>query len=531
MTTDHGLDHRDEFGRIRKSIDRFPRAPKFHRDSNAREDENPHRRRQDEGGRVYHYEDAKRTPVSEQRPAGEYYGPAHSVEDTLPPGTVVYGRITRLESYGAFMEFEDPKTKEPLRGLIHISHMANHRVEQVSDAVKQGQSLYAVILEVDHGREKRIRLSMKDVDQATGKYRGIQGAGGSYQAGSRPPPPRELARRAKQRRDMYSDYCANWLKGSEEWNREKAPSYIRRLWSASPEPPGAIQKEKTSEKRKKKTTDSDIESESSSSSSATSDYSSSSSDSENSSEVSRQQSKRSPGRKASQRSHRSRNNRRGQSSRRRGRRSSRREHRTTSSSSSSKNSSESGGNNTRKQKRARRSSSPEKVVDVDNVAVDLHPSDPAWKQAQDLKDAIQGHRKQDDDSEEDGPMPLPLSNAVGLGSNQGGSTYGKALLPGEGQAIAQYVQNNLRIPRRGEIGYSGDDIEHFETSGYVMSGSRHQRMNAVRIRKENQVYSAEEQRALALITMEENQQKESQLMEDFRTMLKEKQKMREKGKG
>jgi NF-kappa-B-activating protein C-terminal domain len=128
-------------------------------------------------------------------------------------------------------------------------------------------------------------------------------------------------------------------------------------------------------------------------------------------------------------------------------------------------------------------------------------------------------------------MPLPLSNAVGLGSNQGGSTYGKALLPGEGQAIAQYVQNNLRIPRRGEIGYSGDDIEHFETSGYVMSGSRHQRMNAVRIRKENQVYSAEEQRALALITMEENQQKESQLMEDFRTMLKEKQKMREKGKG
>lgn len=47
-------------------------------------------------------------------------------------------------------------------------------------------------------------------------------------------------------------------------------------------------------------------------------------------------------------------------------------------------------------------------------------------------------------------------------------------------------------------------------------------MNAVRIRKENQVYSAEEQRALALITMEENQQKEAQLMEDFRTMLKAK---------
>ena len=76
-------------------------------------------------------------------------------------------------------------------------------------------------------------------------------------------------------------------------------------------------------------------------------------------------------------------------------------------------------------------------------------------------------------------------------------------------------------------GLSIDEIDRFEKSGYVMSGSRHARMNAVRIRKENQVYSAEEQRALALLTMEENQQKEAQLMEDFRTMLKEKQKSRE----
>ena len=43
-------------------------------------------------------------------------------------------------------------------------------------------------------------------------------------------------------------------------------------------------------------------------------------------------------------------------------------------------------------------------------------------------------------------------------------------------------------------------IEHLESVGYVLSGSRHARMNAVRIRKENQVYSAEEKRALALIT-------------------------------
>ena len=41
-------------------------------------------------------------------------------------------------------------------------------------------------------------------------------------------------------------------------------------------------------------------------------------------------------------------------------------------------------------------------------------------------------------------------------------------------------------------------IESLEQTGYVMSGSRHAKMNAVRIRKENQVYSAEEKKALAM---------------------------------
>ena len=44
-------------------------------------------------------------------------------------------------------------------------------------------------------------------------------------------------------------------------------------------------------------------------------------------------------------------------------------------------------------------------------------------------------------------------------------SYGKALLPGEGAAIAQFVQQNLRIPRRGEIGWSGTEIEGLESQG------------------------------------------------------------------
>ena len=45
-----------------------------------------------------------------------------------------------------------------------------------------------------------------------------------------------------------------------------------------------------------------------------------------------------------------------------------------------------------------------------------------------------------------------------------------------------FVQNGKRIPRRGEVGLSADQISHFEDLGYVMSGSRHSRMNAIRIR-------------------------------------------------
>ena len=155
----------------------------------------------------------------------------------------------------------------------------------------------------------------------------------------------------------------------------------------------------------------------------------------------------------------------------------------------------------------------------------------AVRDAIDFKAAIQGKGNDSDDDDDDdiGPQPLPMSNAAmgGASATTVTSNYGKALLPGEGQALAAYVQQNQRIPRRGEIGYSSTEIEQYEHSGFVMSGSRHARMNAVRLRKENQVYSAEEKRALALITMEEQKQKESGLMEDFRKMLQEKERQRE----
>ncbi|XP_054420799.1 NKAP-like protein [Pteronotus mesoamericanus] len=97
--------------------------------------------------------------------------------------------------------------------------------------------------------------------------------------------------------------------------------------------------------------------------------------------------------------------------------------------------------------------------------------------------------------------------------------YGHALLPGEGAAMAEYVKAGKRIPRRGEIGLTSEEIASFECSGYVMSGSRHRRMEAVRLRKENQIYSADEKRALASFNQEERRKRENTILASFREMV------------
>lgn len=132
-----------------------------------------------------------------------------------------------------------------------------------------------------------------------------------------------------------------------------------------------------------------------------------------------------------------------------------------------------------------------------------------------FKEMIESKKKSlapDEEEEADvGPMPLPKA--------EGHISYGGALRPGEGDAIAQYVQQGKRIPRRGEVGLNAEEIQKFEDLGYVMSGSRHQRMNAIRIRKENQVYSAEDKRALAMFNYEEKAKRESKVMSDLQRLV------------
>lgn len=126
-------------------------------------------------------------------------------------------------------------------------------------------------------------------------------------------------------------------------------------------------------------------------------------------------------------------------------------------------------------------------------------------------------REHDSDTDEEVIGPVPKQQ-IHLTEKE----YGKALLPGEGAAMAAYVAEGKRIPRRGEIGLTSNEIESFESVGYVMSGSRHRRMEAVRLRKENQIYSADEKRALAMFNREERQKRESKILSQFKEVIKAK---------
>lgn len=94
---------------------------------------------------------------------------------------------------------------------------------------------------------------------------------------------------------------------------------------------------------------------------------------------------------------------------------------------------------------------------------------------------------------------------------------------GEGVAMADFVASGSRIPRRGEIGMTNENIEKFENAGFIMSGNRHRRMEAVRLRKESQIYTAEEKRALDMYTSVARANKESSVIAQFKELSKQKQ--------
>ena len=71
------------------------------------------------------------------------------------PGQIYTGKVTRLMTFGAFVEIAPGK-----EGLVHISKLANYRVAKVEDVVNVGDTLLVKVTDIDE--KGRINLSHKD---------------------------------------------------------------------------------------------------------------------------------------------------------------------------------------------------------------------------------------------------------------------------------------------------------------------------------------------------------------------------------
>uniref|UniRef100_W6NSA3 NF-kappa-B-activating protein C-terminal domain-containing protein n=1 Tax=Haemonchus contortus TaxID=6289 RepID=W6NSA3_HAECO len=131
----------------------------------------------------------------------------------------------------------------------------------------------------------------------------------------------------------------------------------------------------------------------------------------------------------------------------------------------------------------------------------------------------QAEREAREEQEMPGPaLPEHLQARSQIGSTIK-ANYGKDMLKGEAAAMAAYAARGERIPRRGEIGLSSAEISEFEKVGYVMSGTRHKAMEATRLRKENQVLTAEEKRLLSGFSQEERKKKELAMLGQMRNLI------------
>ena len=79
-------------------------------------------------------------------------------------GMTVYGKITGIKPYGAFVSFDDG-----VSGLIHISELSNGFVRNVSHFVNIDDYCMLKVIDIDY-EHKQLRLSFKALEQNTRKY-------------------------------------------------------------------------------------------------------------------------------------------------------------------------------------------------------------------------------------------------------------------------------------------------------------------------------------------------------------------------
>ncbi len=108
------------------------------------------------------------------------------IPEKYQPGQIVTGTVTKITNFGVFVSLEDG-----LEGLLHISELADHKVDDPEEIVKVGDKIEVKILRVDP-EDRKIGLSRKRVEWAQEEQGEAEAAEPERHPPSKAPSPREL---------------------------------------------------------------------------------------------------------------------------------------------------------------------------------------------------------------------------------------------------------------------------------------------------------------------------------------------------
>ena len=94
--------------------------------------------------------------------------PWDEIAKKFPVGSTVKGKVSKIASFGAFIELEDE-----VDGLVHISQISDQRIEKVKDALDVGQDVEARVVKVDRG-ERRIGLSIRAMSMTEDEIKALE---------------------------------------------------------------------------------------------------------------------------------------------------------------------------------------------------------------------------------------------------------------------------------------------------------------------------------------------------------------------
>ncbi len=92
--------------------------------------------------------------TNDEAAAAKARGMIEAIVKVIEVGEIYYGKVVRLMNFGAFVELLPGKD-----GMVHISKLADHRVEKVEDEVKVGDEILVKVVEIDE--KGRVNLSRK----------------------------------------------------------------------------------------------------------------------------------------------------------------------------------------------------------------------------------------------------------------------------------------------------------------------------------------------------------------------------------